>query len=319
MSRFKRLSAKLGAKGAHNPDALAAYIGRRKYGREGMAALAAKGRAKKKALQAARASYTHASEILRYDRTWPLEGIEILRGGDGRTVEAYAAVFDSPAEITDQHGHYMEEIDRAAFNRDINRSRPQGGRDYWLTNCFYNHGADLHGQPNGLLSVPLGSPQEIRADGKGLLTITRYNKTELADSVLEAIRHGDIRAQSFRGRVYKSTPDRLPRGSRSDGPLPTIRRMELGIAEYGPTPSAFYKDAGIIAVRAEQVAPILAALPADERAELIRMLSPGAPQDSPLAQAVASEVELDAQDSPIIRRSARDLARRIRIADILRS
>lgn len=44
MSRFSDLSAKLAAKGAHNPDALAAYIGRRKYGREGMAALAAAGR-----------------------------------------------------------------------------------------------------------------------------------------------------------------------------------------------------------------------------------------------------------------------------------
>lgn len=48
MSRFSRLSAELAAKGAHNPHALAAYIGRRKYGRPGMAALSAAGRAKRK-------------------------------------------------------------------------------------------------------------------------------------------------------------------------------------------------------------------------------------------------------------------------------
>lgn len=42
---FNRLTAELAAKGAHNPRALAAYIGRKKYGRAGMAALRARGRA----------------------------------------------------------------------------------------------------------------------------------------------------------------------------------------------------------------------------------------------------------------------------------
>jgi HK97 family phage prohead protease len=245
-------------------------------------------------------------EILRYERTWELEDIEIQRGGDGRTVTAYAAVFNKPAEVRDQHGHYIEDVDPVAFNRDIARARPQGGRDYWLANCYYNHGADLSGKPNGLLSVPLGSPLDIKPDGNGLLTVTRYNKTELADSVLEAIRNGDIRAQSFRGRVYKSTE-----GRSRDGRMKTIRRMELGLTEYGPTPSAVYKDATIVAVRAEQVAQNLAELTADERAELIRMLTSGAPlEDSPLA-AVASEVELDAGDS-LDERSVRLAIRRAR-------
>lgn len=245
------------------------------------------------------------SEILRYERTWALEGIEIERGGDGRTVTAYAAVFDTPAEIRDQHGHYIEEIDRAAFNRELTRSRPQGGRDYWLTKVYYNHGSDLSGKPNGLLSVPLGSPVDIKADGKGLLTVTRYNKSELADSVLEAIRAGDIRSQSFRGRIYKSDK----RASR--GGLPTIRRSELGLAEYGPTPSAYYADAAIVAVRAEQVAQSLAELDADERAELIRMLTAGAPFGDSPAAAVASAVELDAGDS-LDERSVRLAIRRAR-------
>lgn len=258
------------------------------------------------------------SEILRYERSWPLEGIEIQRGGDGRTVEAYAAIWDTPAEVNDQHGHYIEEIDRAAFTRDITRSRPQGGRDYWLTQCFYNHGADLHGQPNAIMSVPLGSPLDIRPDGKGLLTVTRYNKTELADSVLEAIRAGDIRAQSFRGRIYRSNPERVPR-PRGES-LPTIRRMELGLSEYGPTPSAIYAGAAIVAVRAEQVAQALAGLDPDERAHLIRMLSPGTPEEDLPAEPVASVPELDAEDSPALAlRSVEDIRRRARAAMILRS
>jgi hypothetical protein len=58
-------------------------------------------------------------EIDSYERTWGLGGCEVLRsgrGGDGRTVEAYATPFDSPAEIKDQHGHYLEKIHPGAFD-----------------------------------------------------------------------------------------------------------------------------------------------------------------------------------------------------------
>ncbi len=45
-SRFDKLAGKLAAKGARDPKALAAWIGRKKYGQEGFAALAAAGRRK---------------------------------------------------------------------------------------------------------------------------------------------------------------------------------------------------------------------------------------------------------------------------------
>jgi hypothetical protein len=44
---FKKLRNKLAGKGARNPSALAASIGRKKYGKAGMAAKAAAGRRKK--------------------------------------------------------------------------------------------------------------------------------------------------------------------------------------------------------------------------------------------------------------------------------
>ena len=47
-SKFKKLSNQLRKKGVRNPDALAASIGRKKYGKKGMAAKAAAGRRKKK-------------------------------------------------------------------------------------------------------------------------------------------------------------------------------------------------------------------------------------------------------------------------------
>lgn len=43
-ARFKSLTNKLAAKGAKNPKALAAYIGRKKYGATKMAKLSAAGR-----------------------------------------------------------------------------------------------------------------------------------------------------------------------------------------------------------------------------------------------------------------------------------
>jgi len=181
-----------------------------------------------------------------FARSFDLEDIQILRTADGhsdgRTVEAYAAVFDIPAEIRDVHGHYMEVIDRKAFNRTLQHGISRVG-------VFYNHAMTLHGTPaEGVGSVPIGSPVEIVADGRGLRTVTRYNKSDLADHVLEAIRNGDLKGYSFRGKIFRSNPSRVPR-ARSSGPLPTIVRTELGLTEYGPTPSPAYQEAGILAIR----------------------------------------------------------------------
>lgn len=46
--RFKQLTKKLAAKGAENPKALAAYIGRKKLGKSRFQEIAAKGRKKGK-------------------------------------------------------------------------------------------------------------------------------------------------------------------------------------------------------------------------------------------------------------------------------
>jgi Mu-like prophage I protein len=73
MSRFSRLSSALAAKGAHNPDALAAHIGRKKYGRAGMAALAAAGRAKRRVKRAVSASKDLLNVELARPGTWNLK------------------------------------------------------------------------------------------------------------------------------------------------------------------------------------------------------------------------------------------------------
>lgn len=175
-------------------------------------------------------------------RSYPLEDIKITKGGDGRTVEAYAAVFKRSAEIRDQDGHYLEEIDPTAFNRTIQHRVNKFG-------VFYNHGLTIHGTPSDQGSIPIGTPQEVRADNVGVKTVTRYNRTPLADWVLEAINTGSITAQSFTGRFLRSNPARVPRKGKAGG-LPTVTRMEIDMREYGPTPFPAYAEAMITGVRA---------------------------------------------------------------------
>ncbi len=188
-----------------------------------------------------------------YVRSFPLEDIRIRSGGDGRTVEAYAAVFDVEAEVRDQDGHYSETNDPTLFNRTLSHAR---SGDYWGIGVFYNHGKTLWNTPSERGSMPLGTPVEIRADRRGLLTVTRYHRTELADEVLEGIRGGSIRGQSYTGHFLRSNPSRPPRGGyRADrnGKLTVVRRLESTLKEYGPTPFPIYADAAIVGVRASQM------------------------------------------------------------------
>lgn len=180
-----------------------------------------------------------------YSRTYPLDGIDIIRrgqGGDGRIVEAYCAVFETPTEVRDAHGHYREIISRSAFDDTLRRGIDR-------VKCFYNHGAGLDGRPSDRWSVPIGTPIEIRADGRGLRTITRFNSGPDADQILEAIRNEAITGYSFRGAIRESNPSRVPR-SIGDS-LPTITRTRLGLTEYGPCPSPYYSDAKVLAVRSD--------------------------------------------------------------------
>ncbi len=180
--------------------------------------------------------------------------LERAQGGDGRTVEAYASVFDVPNQISDWDGDYMEVIDSGAFKRSLAALKPQGGRTAWNVGVFYNHSRTVHGMSSDLFSLPIGTPVDIRADSTGLLTVTRYNNTPVAEQVLEAIRTDALRAQSFSGRVIRSKPELKPgewyAPDPETGELPTVRRMEIALREYGPTPFPAYEDAAITSVRA---------------------------------------------------------------------
>lgn len=175
-------------------------------------------------------------------RTFPLEDIEIMRSGDGRTVRAYAATFDTPYEVRDYLGHYDEMISRSAFNRTLAHSARE-------PLVLFNHGRGLDMQPSERWSMPIGKPLEIKADARGLLTVTRYAQTELGDEVLALIRDGIITAQSFQGPIIKRS-----RGNPGPNGRQVFELQELGLRDYGPAVRAANPTAEILSVRSVDLA-----------------------------------------------------------------
>lgn len=176
--------------------------------------------------------------VREFARTVALEDATIRSDGDGRTVEAYAAVFNSPAEIRDIDGHYMEELARTSFDKTIS----ERGTNFAV---LFNHGRTIYGTPDGSLSVPIGVPVEVQRDDRGVFTATRFLDNPLADSILDGIKQRAIRGYSFTGRTIKSMKSRAT----TRGGLPTIMRNEIAMKEYGPGVFPSYTGASILATR----------------------------------------------------------------------
>jgi HK97 family phage major capsid protein/HK97 family phage prohead protease len=200
-----------------------------------------------------------------------LDDIHVRAGGTGRDVVAYAAVWMSPSEIVDSDGHYREQNAPDSMDKSI---AERSGRIF----SVYNHGKTLAGTPSDMHSVPLGKPIEIRADKKGLLTVTRYNPDPEADRILEAIKSGSLTGMSYTGVFLRSDPQLGQYGRYApdhNGELTLVTRLETALIEYGPTPIPAFHDAAIIGVRNRRSGPV------DDERESITVTAPASaqPQD----------------------------------------
>src|SRR6476660_3460273 len=113
----------------------------------------------------------HGDRSVTTTRVIPVRDIRVRSradGGDGRTVDAYCAVFNTPTEIYDEDGHYLEQNDPHAFDKSLTQRRDQ-------IFCVYNHAKTRSGTPSDRFSVPLGEVVDIKPDGYGLMTSTRFN------------------------------------------------------------------------------------------------------------------------------------------------
>jgi phage head maturation protease len=256
-----------------------------------------------------------AESLSPYMRSFPLEDISVSTTRDGRIVDAYLAVFNTPAPIRDQDGEYEEDLDPVVFNRAISDARPQGARTSWRIGVFYNHAMNIHGQPSDLFSMPIAAPMDIKTDGHGVRATDKYHRSQLCDEIIEGLESGAIPGYSFSGRFLRSRP-LIPRGGfRRDpaGNLQRVRRVESTLKEYGPTPFPAYTDAAVLGVRSDS---LMAAMMADPELA-VRMLTAfrdGAPMDSPPLFDGAPDVGLAAGDSPAYGRSVRSVRQQMTAA-----
>jgi HK97 family phage prohead protease len=194
-------------------------------------------------------------------RSFAIDDLVVRSEGDGRTVEAYAAVFGQPTEIRDQYGHYYESIDRTAFDGVLKRNVKPA--------VFFNHGRDIFGNPSDKWSAPVAVHRSASVDGRGLRVSSWYVNTPAGDEALELIRSGAVDGFSFSGKPNRSRT--IPAAKGED--LPTVVRQELSLAEYGPAVFRAYEGARVLAMRsANQIVESLDELEPEQVADLFEVL-----------------------------------------------
>ncbi len=101
----------------------------------------------------------------------------------GRTLTGYAAVWDSPAAITDYWGTFTEVVKRGAFARTL-----AAGGDVL---CCLNHSADR------LLGRTASGTATFAEDATGLAFRVELADTRDGNEVLTMVRRGDLNGASF--------------------------------------------------------------------------------------------------------------------------
>lgn len=112
-----------------------------------------------------------------------------VEAGDGRTMEGYAAVFNTTARIRSWEGDFDEEIAPGAFKAALRQRIPV---------LQFDHGRD---QRTG--TVPIGSIQEVREDTEGLFVSARLYDNPVVEPIRQAIEGKSITGMSFRFGVER--------------------------------------------------------------------------------------------------------------------
>lgn len=166
-------------------------------------------------------------------------------GGDGRTLEGYAAVYDTPTKIRDLQGDFEETILKGAFTRSLNERTPV---------LQFEHGRDPR-----VGAVPIGQIQALRDDDRGLYVRARLYDNPVIEPVRQAIEGRSITGMSFRFDVPEGGDEWPTRDKRTIG--------DLNAYELGPVVFPAY-DTTSVTVRS-----LLAQLDPQEHRALIRELA----------------------------------------------
>lgn len=154
---------------------------------------------------------------------------------DGLTLEGYAAVFNSPTQISDWSGDYTETIARGAFAKTISERMPVLQFD--------------HGTHPMIGSLPLGVIQKLSEDESGLFVRARLSDNWLVQPVRDAIANGSISGMSFRFSI--------PEGKDKWNREQTERTIhEVKLYELGPVVFPAYESTSV-GVRSKKIAALL--------------------------------------------------------------
>lgn len=168
------------------------------------------------------------------------------RAGDGRTLEGYAAIFNSPTKIRDLSGDFEETIRPGAFTRSLKARTPI---------LQWDHGKDPR-----VGTVPIGSIERLAEDSQGLHVRARLFDNEAVKPVQQAIAAQAIKGMSFRFGV----PEGGDTWTRRSGDVDLREIGDADIHELGPVAFPAY-DTTSVSVRG-----MLAQLGPDEYRVLAR-------------------------------------------------
>jgi hypothetical protein len=285
--RFAKLAKSLAAKGAQNAKALAAFIGRKKYGKKAFQAMASAARKKKSSKKDAPPRdplYRFGEKI---ELEWP-------RSEDGMpTLNGHFAVFNRWTEINSIfEGHFMERISPGAFSKTF-----QENRDH--IRVLFQHGRD-----NAIGDKPLGPIDTLEEDDVGAryevpMLDTAYNR-ELIPGL-----KANLYGASFRMRVTREDmvlPDHPnhpgPSDYNPDG-LPERDIKEIACSEFGPVTFPAYKTAtaGVRSITDEMLALLFTREP-ERFLELIRAVNPDLFEKVPKVEAPKEEPKEPERDEP---------------------
>lgn len=165
--------------------------------------------------------------------------------GDGRTLDGYAAVFDTPTEINSWEGAFTEKLAFGAFRKTLRERTPV---------LQFDHGRDAR---TG--SVPIGAFQTLEEDDKGLHVVARLFDNPVVEPIRQAIEGKAITGMSFRfeivrdewrntetGKTIKAGPDLWDLLWENDDPAKIERTIkEVKLHEAGPVVFPQYVETSV--------------------------------------------------------------------------
>lgn len=164
-------------------------------------------------------------------------------GGDGRTLEGYAAVFDQPTTIESYAGDFEETVQRGAFRKTLRERQPVMQFD--------------HGNDKRTGSVPIGAIEDLREDDEGLFVRADLFDNDVVEPIRQAVAGKAIRGMSFKFRVLRDRwVDRDGKKIRDDeladlladpGDRGPVRReiLEVELFELGPVVFPAYDQTSV--------------------------------------------------------------------------